>query len=188
MRKFFTAVALVALSFNVNAALIAQLDGSVPVTAVDYSVGMGNSGDANFIDEVAIAELSSFGSNVIVTFTMGEYVDYFKPSEGSDLLAMLTSNDKHLWSSSFDGIFVAPDYYTAYLGGSAANWPEDGRQFLPFWGYGSSTQNGGCCESSASGSPSWGQAFTIEATVVPVPAAIWLFGSALAGLGWMRRK
>jgi hypothetical protein len=26
------------------------------------------------------------------------------------------------------------------------------------------------------------------ATVVPIPAAIWLFGSALAGLGWMRRK
>jgi hypothetical protein len=25
-------------------------------------------------------------------------------------------------------------------------------------------------------------------TAVPVPAAIWLFGSALAGLGWMRRK
>jgi hypothetical protein len=25
-------------------------------------------------------------------------------------------------------------------------------------------------------------------TAVPVPAAVWLFGSALAGLGWMRRK
>jgi hypothetical protein len=25
-------------------------------------------------------------------------------------------------------------------------------------------------------------------TVVPIPAAVWLFGSALAGLGWMRRK
>jgi len=25
-------------------------------------------------------------------------------------------------------------------------------------------------------------------TVVPVPAAVWLFGSALAGLGWFRRK
>jgi hypothetical protein len=24
--------------------------------------------------------------------------------------------------------------------------------------------------------------------VVPIPAAVWLFGSALAGLGWMRRK
>ena len=27
-----------------------------------------------------------------------------------------------------------------------------------------------------------------QITLVPVPAAVWLFGSALAGLGWMRRK
>ena len=25
-------------------------------------------------------------------------------------------------------------------------------------------------------------------SVIPVPAAVWLFGSALAGLGWMRRR
>ena len=25
-------------------------------------------------------------------------------------------------------------------------------------------------------------------TAVPIPAAVWLFGSALAGLGWMRRR
>jgi hypothetical protein len=31
-------------------------------------------------------------------------------------------------------------------------------------------------------------AFTIETTAVPIPAAVWLFGSALAGLGWMRRR
>jgi hypothetical protein len=29
---------------------------------------------------------------------------------------------------------------------------------------------------------------TLELTAVPVPAAVWLFGSALAGLGWMRRR
>jgi hypothetical protein len=28
----------------------------------------------------------------------------------------------------------------------------------------------------------------IVVTSVPIPAALWLFGSALAGLGWMRRK
>jgi hypothetical protein len=28
----------------------------------------------------------------------------------------------------------------------------------------------------------------IQTSVVPVPAAVWLFGSALAGLGWLRRK
>lgn len=29
---------------------------------------------------------------------------------------------------------------------------------------------------------------TVTVSAVPVPAAVWLFGSALAGLGWMRRK
>lgn len=33
--------------------------------------------------------------------------------------------------------------------------------------------------------PEWAR---LEITVVPIPAAVWLFGSALAGLGWMRRK
>lgn len=28
----------------------------------------------------------------------------------------------------------------------------------------------------------------VTISAVPVPAAVWLFGSALAGLGWMRRK
>jgi hypothetical protein len=28
----------------------------------------------------------------------------------------------------------------------------------------------------------------VVGSAVPVPAAVWLFGSALAGLGWMRRK
>ena len=28
----------------------------------------------------------------------------------------------------------------------------------------------------------------IQTSVVPVPAAVWLFGSALAGLGWFRRR
>lgn len=32
------------------------------------------------------------------------------------------------------------------------------------------------------------QTITFEVTAVPVPAAVWLFGSALAGLGWIRRK
>jgi hypothetical protein len=30
--------------------------------------------------------------------------------------------------------------------------------------------------------------FLVSKTVVPVPAAVWLLGSALAGLGWFRRK
>jgi len=29
---------------------------------------------------------------------------------------------------------------------------------------------------------------SVVASVVPIPAAVWLFGSALAGLGWLRRR
>jgi hypothetical protein len=31
-------------------------------------------------------------------------------------------------------------------------------------------------------------AFGVEVTIIPVPAAAWLFGSALALLGWIRRR
>jgi len=34
----------------------------------------------------------------------------------------------------------------------------------------------------------WDIQGTFTPAVVPLPAAVWLFGSALAGLGWMRRK
>ena len=41
------------------------------------------------------------------------------------------------------------------------------------------------------GEPSYGQSIGFDNVVVssvPVPAAVWLLGSALAGLGWLRRK
>jgi hypothetical protein len=34
----------------------------------------------------------------------------------------------------------------------------------------------------------YGHIDNIKVNVVPIPAAVWLFGSALAGLGWMRRR
>jgi hypothetical protein len=41
----------------------------------------------------------------------------------------------------------------------------------------------------ANGESAWVQKkITLVVSEVPVPAAVWLFGSALAGLGWMRRR
>jgi hypothetical protein len=66
-----------------------------------------------------------------------------------------------------------PDNWTAYNFGS--DW-----QNLQSLGFG-----------ALIGEPSYGQSIGFDNVVVssvPVPAAVWLFGSALAGLGWMRRK
>lgn len=43
-------------------------------------------------------------------------------------------------------------------------------------------------EASAANALQNGLTGTVTANVVPIPAAAWLFGSALAGLGWARRK
>jgi hypothetical protein len=39
-----------------------------------------------------------------------------------------------------------------------------------------------------SGSLSGSYGGALNLTAIPVPAAAWLFGSALAGLGWLRRR
>jgi hypothetical protein len=77
---------------------------------------------------------------------------------------------------------------TVYLG----NGPWESYLSLKF---GSSLTNVGGVISISSGSvyvpdPGYGLILDPGATVsaVPVPAAVWLFGSALAGLGWFRRK
>jgi hypothetical protein len=45
----------------------------------------------------------------------------------------------------------------------------------------------GRVEFAASGLDSLAALDNLVVTAVPIPAAIWLFGSALAGLGWIRR-
>jgi hypothetical protein len=42
--------------------------------------------------------------------------------------------------------------------------------------------------STIGGPIDWGADANFAVSVVPIPAAAWLFGSALAGLGWFRRK
>ncbi|HJP03837.1 MAG TPA: VPLPA-CTERM sorting domain-containing protein, partial [Gammaproteobacteria bacterium] len=34
----------------------------------------------------------------------------------------------------------------------------------------------------------WSSSIALQATVVPIPAAVWLFGSGLGLLGWIRRR
>jgi hypothetical protein len=75
------------------------------------------------------------------------------------------------WTSGTDGSGLG--YVTLNLTGLAA-----GDYYI---------LNGGSDFNNTSGKTTGG--FQLTATVVPVPAAVWLFGSALTGLvGWSRRK
>jgi hypothetical protein len=47
--------------------------------------------------------------------------------------------------------------------------------------------NSGACTPGSNSSDVFAQ-WRVNATVIPVPAAVWLFGSALGLLGWLRRR
>mmetsp|Transcript_7667 Transcript_7667/g.20647 ORF Transcript_7667/g.20647 Transcript_7667/m.20647 type:complete len:847 (-) Transcript_7667:58-2598(-) len=104
---------------------------------------------------------------VSIKVVMGSAADYFKPRGSYSFCDMLTSGDKHLWSS--DGVsWKKPDYYNSWgrLGGSAENWPklkvnDDYRVHLSFWG--DLRRKGGCCSSSKTKPyDGWGQGFTMS--------------------------
>ncbi|MGI9331159.1 MAG: hypothetical protein ACR2QB_10645, partial [Gammaproteobacteria bacterium] len=48
--------------------------------------------------------------------------------------------------------------------------------------------NAGLIEESVAGLDAGAALISADATVVPVPAAVWLFGSALGLLGWVRGR
>ena len=64
-----------------------------------------------------------------VVVEMGSVVDFFRPVEGATWCEMLTSLDKHQWSSTgVDGSWLTPVYYNStggINGGSAHWWPRD---------------------------------------------------------------
>ena len=87
---------------------------------------------------------------------MGNVIDYYKPDDGFNFCEMLTSYNKHLWSS--EGMnWIKPDYRQAHYGGSAGGYPSDGRKYLSFWG--DNGQKGGCCHLDYSDTAAWDRAF-----------------------------
>ncbi|MFT6920915.1 MAG: hypothetical protein ACJA2G_003571 [Cognaticolwellia sp.] len=189
-RTLFTSILLSFILSSVSyATLIAQNDGSENFNTADYTNGFGTSGVGNFIDKSVIDSLNPLIDSVIIKLTMGENIDYYKPTAGNDLIGMLTSNLKHLWAPDLNTIFVQPVYYPNHLGGSQVNWSglSDGRKYLSFWG--TTALNGGCCHLTTTDSSAWSRAFTLETvSSVPEPTTLVLFGLGLCGLGFSRRK
>ena len=89
---------------------------------------------------------------------MGDVIDYFRPIQGKTYCEMLGSTKLHQWSSN-GSYWVTPRYYSSHYGGSATDYPNDGRRYLSFWGgYGN---RGGCCTTSYDSSVKWHKAFQL---------------------------
>jgi len=107
------------------------------------------------------SERSNVTTRTVLLIVMGENKDYFQPRGPMTFCEfLLTQNYK--WSASKAGPWIVPEYFgnSAYLGGSAATWPTDGRRYLPFWGRSADPkETGGCCHYTKKDSHNWQRHF-----------------------------
>ena len=117
----------------------------------------------------------------MIEVVMGEVHDFFRPTAGHTVCAMLLARDRHEFYNGTE--WVVPGNYDTYVGrvgGSSDYWPVnnvlgDCREFLSFWGGGPVTP-GGCCSElysvGRSDGGNWRLPFTINAIVAtPSPTA-----------------
>lgn len=139
---------------------------TVNIVASTYTAGLGAITDADYV-----VPCNRFGGldlfNTVMRVSMGDVRDFFRPTAGNDVCAMLQSFTRHQWSPTATGTFVTPTYYSTHLGGSATSWPQDGRSYLSFWGGGGAVS--GCCHYRSSiynppaDSPAaWNRAFALH--------------------------
>jgi hypothetical protein len=104
----------------------------------------------------------------------GTLVFEIVPGEGGDVLA----NDQ---------LFLNPGLGTTFASTTLDFTLNPGDEIYVFAQLGASAERGGSADATNTLTLTFDDASQLQAAVVPVPAAIWLFGSCLALLGWLKR-
>ena len=95
-------------------------------------------------------------------------------------------------SSTTYGTFTLEDHYSAFFGAAFVFGDNEavsqGFGVLSGWGWLDYCDPTGLCTPSSTGAGGFTNDWIFEATLVPVPAAVWLFGSGLIGLIAVARR
>ena len=120
----------------------------------------------NFYDVSGLIPKDAIHLKLVMGTVVDNYTDYYKPVCGHTYLEMLRSHKLHQWSP--DGInWTTPSFFQFYggipfYGGSARNFPNDGRLYLSFWGTSGANRKGGCCGSETNSTTFvWGQPYEL---------------------------
>jgi len=144
------------------------------------------------VDDFTISIFSdSAGSPGALLETVSAGNDVYRTLTGDQVTYGSTSYDNYQYSANLDAGFslnAGETYWISIQNDSSATtsgW---------YWMYGDSVSSNSQYSANANiGSWStitagYDQYMVLSNTVVPIPAAAWLFGSALIGLGWVRRR
>lgn len=151
---------------------------------------------ANFIFD-DVYSISGADIGFVQVVEAGDYEITNGDWVSADLFLQIASN-----TNAFDVTSTTDSFDASGDSGGLQKWQmaatilplEDASEFLGTPWTDSSTfslniQNTLQAFTDANGETAWIQKkITLAVSEVPVPAAVWLFGSALAGLGWMRRR
>ena len=179
MKKIIAVTGLLFLAVTANAATvvyngelvtgIANLDIGGTLYNVDFGADSGFStfgGDETYWATQVEAEAASTAINSLILDRVDNasqiYAGEVNEQNNTYYSVHYDAADKNVWNHFHTAAEPAPLGWVMH----GAQWTDD--QMLTFYGTTAHT--------------AW------SVSTVPVPAAVWLFGSALGGLGWMRRR
>jgi len=177
MHKLLVTTVLTALSFNVSAALLTNGSFEDGLTGWECSGADRCWTNEYFVADHGIRYFSGYahGGNA----TLSQTIDTIIGVEYDISFAYFSSSDANgqtLQLSVNDSISQVPMYFPGY---DVGGWTTYNTTF---------TADSLTTDISFLFETAGGVWQIDNVRVVPIPAAVWLFGSALAGLGWMRRK
>lgn len=164
-------------SASINAVTLGPINGSMTISGEYVATGLtGN--DLTTVTDITLSTV--LGGTPTGTFATT--IDFFTPDGSGGVLASVSLSDDVTsffsyggWQLNLDSLIVASDTKAG---------------FLHLTGTGLVSGNGyDATNATWSFSANDATAYSMSVTAVPVPAAVWLFGSGLLGLiGMARRK
>ena len=175
-------------------------DGPWPQRSVDYTledIEFSLSTTTSAIDSLSTTFGDNTGVDETSVFRGAFRVVYDGSLEAANTFSVILELDRHfLYDPSMGNLLMQIELYSPH-----PNYDSDTDTYSPFFFqavrndgvtervYGSSGDEVGQMDVDYNNLlPHYGFVTQFKTSVVPIPAAVWLFGSALVSLGWMRRQ
>jgi len=206
MKKIITLIFMSVLSFNANAASVDLYDDAAGFEySTSFIMEFDTAKRSTYLEVLNPVSVSALGAEINPSSSSEQFLwEVFESDEfktlGTNYYSLgvsFTDVGMGIYDTATSGLMLSEGYYILSLKGDGAEMPSNADYNHTPFPFTTSDGNFLVIDAAAGlgelpSSLAWGNvlvpSFSISASVVPIPAAVYLFASGLGLLGWMRRK